>query len=190
MEVQTNSPKYSQFPTIPDEAIKPILVADRKIVLFELRTAYRFESGILTDLDHIWMRESDVVADSPSSAITRFLHHSHSWPDVPEGVRLNGRVVKPIPFMEAVQFWAHQAQTPGDQWAALVVRELERLEELVFNVFHGIEVPEDQQWTLAYRAFDGRPATLANDSNSLGPSMYQPSAMEREGHQRNQAAVA
>jgi|GEM_PF-6746282 len=185
--MNTSSPEY---PKVADEQIKAVTIAGREIVFFELRTAYRFEAGALTELDHIWVRESDVLADSPSSAITRFLHQSHSWFGVPEGVWLNGRVVKPIPFMEAVQFWAQRSQAPGDQWSALVIRELERLEELVYNVFHGIEVAEDDQWIVTYRDFDGRPAALAHDSHSLAPTMYQPTSSEREAISHQGRVVA
>lgn len=164
----------SQYPKIDDDQVKPVLVAGHKIVCFELKTDYRFEDGTLSELDSIWMRESDVVADCPSSDINRFLLRSHSWQGVPESVWINGRAIKPIPFMEAVTFWAEQAQSPGHQWAALVIRELERLEELVYNVFHGIEIAEEEMWTLTYRDFDGRPAKLSNDPESIAPAMYRP----------------
>lgn len=165
----------SQYPRIEDDQVKLVLVAGREISCFELETDYRFEDGTLAELDSIWMRESDVVADCSSSDINRFLLRSHSWQGVPESVWINGRAIKPIPFMEAVTFWAEQAQSPGHQWAALVIRELERLEELVYNVFHDIKIAEEDQWTLTYRDFDGRPAKLSNDSGSIAPTMYRPS---------------
>jgi hypothetical protein len=165
-------------PTIPDDAIKLILVAGREIVCFQLQANYRFEDGALSELDSIWMRESDVVADCPSSDIDRFLRQSHEWQGVPELAWLHGRAVKPIPFMQAVSFWAHQAQTPGDRWATLVIRELERLEELVYQVFHGAEVAEDDQWSLTYRDFDGRTSALSNDSRSIAPTMYRPTSRD------------
>lgn len=168
----------SQNPQIHDEQAKTVLVAGREMTFFELKTEYRFEVGALSELDHIWVRESDVVAGCPSSDIERFLHRSHSWQGVPESVWLQGRAVKPIPFMEAIKFWDHRSQSPGDHWAALVVRELERLEELIYKVFHGIEIAEEEQWTLKYRDFDGRPTTLANSSQSLAPTMYRPTEIE------------
>jgi hypothetical protein len=164
----------SAISIIPDDDIKLILVAGREIVCFEFQSDYHFEDGALSELDNIWMRESDVVAECPSSVIDRFLRQSHEWQGVPESVWLHGRAVKPIPFMQAVSFWTHQAQTPGDHWAALVVRELERLEELVYQVFHGIEVAEEDQWSLTYRDFDGRTSVLSHDSRSTAPAMYRP----------------
>jgi hypothetical protein len=164
----------SAISTIPDDDIKLLLVAGREIVCFELQADYRFEDGTLSELDSIWIRESDVVAECPSSVIDRFLRRSHKWQGVPESVWLHGRAVKPIPFMEAASFWTRQAQASGDHWASLVVREMERLEELVYQVFHNIEVAEDAQWSLTYRDFDGRPSSLSNGSRSLAPVMYRP----------------
>jgi hypothetical protein len=163
---------------VDDNQVKPLLVAGREIILFEIRTEYRFQAGTLSELDHIWVRESDVVAEFSSSVIDRFLRQSHEWKGVPDAVWLQGRAVKPIPFMEAVEFWAQRAAAGSDQWATLVVRELERLEELVYNVFNGIEIPADQQWTLNYRDFDGRATAIANDSGALGPKMYRPVGVE------------
>jgi hypothetical protein len=55
-----------------------------------------------------------------------------------------------------------------------VIRELERLEALVYNVFHCIEIAEEELSTLTYRDFDGRPAKLSNDPESIAPAMYRP----------------
>jgi hypothetical protein len=163
-------------PIIKEQDIRSIQIAGADMLMFSLETAYRYQGGesfgSLSELDHIWLRESDVVAVCPSPNINQFLAHSHLWQGVPDFVWIHSLAVKPVPFMEAIDFWARQSQS-GDHWATLVIRELERLEEMVYNTFHGIEIPEEQRWSVLYRG-DGGLRTLSNDSSSVAPVMYRP----------------
>ncbi|NEQ48227.1 MAG: hypothetical protein F6K00_33715 [Leptolyngbya sp. SIOISBB] len=184
-----HAPSTGQFqlphlPRVKEEDIKPLLVAEREIVFFRLHDSgyHNPESG-LTDYDNIFVREVDAVCGVTSSAIQEFLVHRQesSSASVPESVWVNNRVVTPIPFVEAVLFWSSRAHDPSnrDRWCEIVNHELERLEELVYNVFFtGFEVPEDEQWTLEYRSFDGGLTAMANNTSSLGPRIYAPGPVE------------
>lgn len=172
-------------PEISD--VKPILVAGREVRFFELASAASLRQCLLS---RICVRESDVLVDSSQSAITSFLQRSHSWQNVPQFVWIDERAIKPVPLVEAEAFWVNQAHR-GDRWAAMVVRELDRLEDQLYTVFSGLEIPEQEKWTLTYRSSDGGLTTLANDTDSFAPNIYRPTLMESRAaaYQRSRAVA-
>ena len=126
--------------------IPHIAFSDMKGIEIAGKTFHFFSIGgtdcedLQTLINHLYLRVSEVIEGYPSQVVHIFLTHLRSLPNLPEFIWVDHEsseeiAITPVPFLEALNFWAQQSHKTGNPWAKLVTKEAIQIEEAVCCAF-------------------------------------------------------